>query len=135
MLDVTTVGNRHLLRRIDELEREVELLRQKLAAFEQETKAPIAAFPPACRLTRQEATVLNSLLARKCAGNECLSQTVGKVWAEDCDPRTIQVHICRLRQKLRPLGVRIETIWGFGYAIEPEHKARVREAIEKSSCA
>ncbi len=34
--------------------------------------------------------------------------------------RTVDVHVARLREKLRQTGVRIETVWGTGYRLEVE---------------
>jgi DNA-binding response OmpR family regulator len=34
--------------------------------------------------------------------------------------RTVDVHVARLREKLRQSGVRIETVWGTGYRLVVE---------------
>ncbi|GAA2871795.1 DNA-binding response OmpR family regulator [Aminobacter niigataensis] len=42
-------------------------------------------------------------------------------WLENEDPeiKIIDVWICKLRKKLLPLGVKIETVWGRGYRLLP----------------
>jgi len=33
------------------------------------------------------------------------------------DPKIVDIYVCKLRPKLRPLGLEIETIWGTGYKL------------------
>lgn len=41
--------------------------------------------------------------------------------AEEPDWKVISIFICGLRKKVQPIGIRIETQWGFGYYLaEPE---------------
>ena len=46
-------------------------------------------------------------------------QLLNKVWGFDFygETRTVDVHIARLRDKLRSAGVSIETVWGIGYKL------------------
>jgi two-component system cell cycle response regulator CtrA len=48
------------------------------------------------------------------------------------DPQTdevlikiVDVYICRLRQKLKPFGLSIQTSWGTGYRLTPDTRARL----------
>lgn len=41
-------------------------------------------------------------------------------WGEEVTPNAIEVYIHRLRKKLEPSGVRIMTVRGLGYCLEPE---------------
>ncbi|MEJ8571268.1 helix-turn-helix domain-containing protein [Microbaculum marinum] len=50
------------------------------------------------------------------------------------NPKLPHVFICKVRKKLRPHGIEIETIRGEGYRISPEHRARVR-ALEAERAA
>lgn len=43
----------------------------------------------------------------------------------DADPKTIDTMMCKLRQKIRPLGLEIETVWARGYRIAPESRAKL----------
>ena len=40
-------------------------------------------------------------------------------WDEQISPNAIEVHISRLRAKLEPSGIRIRTVRGLGYLVEP----------------
>ena len=46
-------------------------------------------------------------------------QLLNKVWGFDFygETRTVDVHIARLRDKLKSAGVSIETVWGIGYKL------------------
>jgi DNA-binding response OmpR family regulator len=40
-------------------------------------------------------------------------------WDEHISANAIEVHISRLRAKLEPSGIRIRTVRGLGYIVEP----------------
>jgi DNA-binding response OmpR family regulator len=39
--------------------------------------------------------------------------------------KIIDVYVCKLRKKISPLGVRIDTLWGKGYALAPDSKLEI----------
>lgn len=48
---------------------------------------------------------------------------------EEPEIKIIDVYICKARKKLEPIGVRIDTLWGKGYALSVDRKpVIVREA-------
>ncbi|WP_436253464.1 winged helix-turn-helix domain-containing protein [Neorhizobium sp. LjRoot104] len=48
---------------------------------------------------------------------------------EEPEIKIIDVYICKARKKLEPIGVRIDTVWGKGYALALDRKpVIVREA-------
>lgn len=56
-------------------------------------------------------------------------------WRSDREvpqPKILDVYVCKMRRKLAPLGVEIETVWGWGYRLPSESLARLaalREAV------
>jgi len=40
-------------------------------------------------------------------------------WEEQLSPNAVEVHVSRLRAKLEPSGIRIRTVRGLGYLVEP----------------
>jgi DNA-binding response OmpR family regulator len=68
------------------------------------------------RLTRKEFALL-AALARRLGRVATRTQLLDEVWGQQYygDPRTLDVHIRRLRQKLGPCGDSIETVVGVGY--------------------
>lgn len=47
--------------------------------------------------------------------------------ADQPEPKIIDVYVCRLRKKLAPHEITIETVWGWGYRIDATGRARLRE--------
>lgn len=43
--------------------------------------------------------------------------------------RTLDVHVCRIRRRLMPHGIEIETLWGHGYQFSPENQRKVMDLI------
>ena len=44
---------------------------------------------------------------------------------EEPEIKIIDVYICKARKKLTPIGVRIDTMWGKGYALAVSEKPRI----------
>ncbi|HEX6826122.1 MAG TPA: helix-turn-helix domain-containing protein [Nitrospiraceae bacterium] len=47
----------------------------------------------------------------------------------DVSPNCLDVHICKLRNQLRPLKLRILTLWGQGYRLPLADRQRIMEMI------
>ena len=70
-------------------------------------------------LTRREFDVLDLLMSR--AGKVVAKQELlDNVFSSDADvgPNALEVHISRLRQKLKPAGINVRALRGLGYRIE-----------------
>lgn len=48
---------------------------------------------------------------------EALLQAVAPAWGEEQEIKIVDVFVCKLRKKLKGLGVSIETVWGRGYRL------------------
>lgn len=48
---------------------------------------------------------------------------------DDMTGRTVDVHICAMRKKLRPFGVTIHTIWGYGYQMAVDQRRKAMDII------
>lgn len=70
-------------------------------------------------LSPQEATVLAELVKARggLRTKERLLSSLHLFGAEDRETKIIDVHVCRLRRKLKPLGLSIGTVWGQGYRL------------------
>lgn len=44
-------------------------------------------------------------------------------------PKIVDVHVCKMRKRLQPFGISIQTRWGQGHYLTPETKARVRDLM------
>ena len=80
-------------------------------------------FPGAWRLTPAEGIVFSLLLTREtCTKAEMLRAYTSAKRERDPtyiapEPKIVDVFVCKLRKKIAPLGLTIETIWGQGYRI------------------
>lgn len=82
------------------------------------------------RVTVKEAMLLAALLRRPEATKE---QLLGFMYgaAEDLpELKIIDVFVCKLRKELVKHGLDIQTIWGRGYFISPEHRAAAMKLLE-----
>ena len=48
---------------------------------------------------------------------------------DDMAEKTVDVHICRMRKQLKPFGVAIQTLWGYGYQVSVAHRRRTMDII------
>jgi hypothetical protein len=89
------------------------------------------------KLTRLEAGFMLVLLKRDEADKDTLHYVIETQRAlrrsrlnnsETTDPKMVDVVICKLRKKLKPLGINIKTLWGRGYYLNEESR-KVAESI------
>ena len=72
-------------------------------------------------LTAHEYEILQTLRthAPRVLTKEALLVAVYQLQHEEPEIKIIDVWICKLRKKLKPLGVNIDTVWGRGYRLLP----------------
>ncbi len=97
-----------LLERIAAQEERIRQLEEILAPSS-------VSIPLEWRLTSAEATVFACLAARDVASKDMIYDALYSMRLEDVEPKVIDVFICKLRQKVKPFGVQIETVRGSGY--------------------
>jgi DNA-binding response OmpR family regulator len=73
----------------------------------------------ACILKSANGFVTRELLFHACTDNE------------DADIKTVDVRMCGLRKKLRPLGVTIKAEWSIGFSISAADKATLEQALHE----
>lgn len=77
-------------------------------------------------LTGTQAQMLTALLRRPemtRASLHLITQREGR--SKDTEPKIVDVFMCKLRGLLKPHDIIIETIWGRGYYLNPENRAKV----------
>lgn len=119
-----------LQQRINALTSEVEILRARNYDLEQHLSATLV-LPVEWRLTGSEATVFGCLVNRPIATKEAILTTLYSDRDEEAEIKIIDVFVCKLRKKLAPFGITIETIWGRGYRLQDE--VRARYALKKAA--
>lgn len=73
-----------------------------------------------------EAAILASILKHTEVTKEHLHGVIQHRPGEadkEVEPKMVDVMVCKLRKKLKAHGIFVETIWGFGYLINAEHRA------------
>src|SRR5258708_8202575 len=75
-------------------------------------------------LSQREHTILEYLFSNIGAivGKEKIASAIAS-WDEQLSANAIEVHVSRLRSKLEPAGIRIPTVPGLGYLVEPSPTA------------
>lgn len=113
---------------IERQQDEIETLRERVRQLE-ERLAPQFAVPVEWALTGKEALMFAALVARGEASKQALMDALysDKPDGDEPEIKIVDVFICKLRKKLRPYGIEIQTIWGRGYALPDEVRARFRQ--------
>ena len=113
-------------RRLDELESERDNARARVAELEEALFRPDFRVPPEWRLRRQEVTLLGALIA---SGDAVLTRAamMSALYGSDdwATPKIIDVIMCKMRTKLKPHGITVETVWGRGYRLSRQARERI----------
>jgi two-component system cell cycle response regulator CtrA len=113
--------------RLEALQSEVGRLRERIAVLEGalgfDSPAPVE-----LRLTPHEALLFNVLTKREMVTKStALSALYSDFGKDEAEPKIVDVFICKLRKKVRPFGIEVETVWGQGYRMSAESKAIVQQ--------
>lgn len=97
---------------------EIETLRERIRQLEEALSPSAVELPLEWRLTASEARVFAHLTTRKVASKQSIMAALYSDRPDD-DPemKIVDVFICKLRKKVKPFGVEIQTVWGHGYAL------------------
>lgn len=116
--------------RLEAVELDNERLREQIARLEAAMGLGFIA-PLEWNLTQAEARVMGALTTRdlltKDAAMAVLYRDFGR---EEPEIKIVDVFICKIRKKVAPFGIRIETMWGQGYYLTAEHRAAVSKQAE-----
>jgi two-component system, cell cycle response regulator CtrA len=121
--------------RLDAVEGENDMLRARIAQLEEllgfSLKAPIV-----LRLTGSEGSVFGALMARDLVTKEHVMAALYRNYAKDeAEIKIVDVFICKIRKKLKPFKIEIETVWGVGYRMNTAMKALARTLYDESKAA
>lgn len=95
-------------------------------------------FPLFLKLTKQEARVFGMLCKRDVMSRAgAMTAFYAHVWGReaDVDPKIVDVIICKLRKKLDPYSIEIETIHGVGYRMLPAARQAAHSLIASQTQA
>lgn len=105
--------------RVNVLERELEDANFKIQELEKEFADTDWLPDPTLGLTGKEARLAQLLLKRNFATKEQILAYLYFDPDDRPDPKIVDVFVCKLRAKLSPFDIEIETHWGTGYAMNP----------------
>jgi two-component system cell cycle response regulator CtrA len=77
-------------------------------------------------LTGQETHLMRALMSGRLCSKEYLLDFLYSQCKREPQVKIIDVFICKMRNKLTPSGIYIETVWGRGYRMSAETIARVK---------
>jgi DNA-binding response OmpR family regulator len=121
-----------LLDRNAALEAEAQRLRDRIEELETERGVGFCA-PVEWRLTGHQADAFGAILKAKAdvvSKESIYNALYGGL--SDVELKIVDVFVCKLRQKIEPFGIEIETVWGRGYRMSPEMKRRARALIAEA---
>lgn len=105
---------------------------------EQTDSDMLASVMRALKLTRLQASFMLVLMKRNEVDKTTLHHVVESERAvrtnrpdnlDETDPKMVDVVICNIRKRVRPMGVKIETIWGNGYYLEENSRKIIHDLI------
>lgn len=116
--------------RVQVLEAENDALRERI--FQLEEAMGFHWEPPVeFHLTGSEGAILGCLMAKPVATKEMIYTALYGMRIDDPpEQKIIDVLICKIRPKLRPWKIEIETVWGRGYSLNTDAKQRIRAMVE-----
>lgn len=118
----------HLRERIADLEEQSASLKQLVAGAEIWWKV----FP----FTGNEAKVFSCLMRRELAScNQILDWMYLERPNEESGKDMVRVMILKVRNKLKPFGIDVRTVWGQGYAIDPANKSKINALLTSAQAA
>ena len=115
--------------RIDGLQAEVDRLQGRVDQLEAAMGMTLVA-PLEWRLTPAEQRVFGVLMARDMATKDAIMAGVYRdAGRDEPELKIVDVYVCKIRAKLKRFQIPIETVWGQGFRLTAETKARVRERL------
>lgn len=122
---------------IERLEAENDALRARVAELEKlalGTGSDLIKAELAVQLTASERTVLATLMQRERATKDQLMSALYRdMHRDEAEPKIVDVFICKLRKKLKPHGIDIQTLWGQGYFLDAANKKLIKGAVDEAA--
>lgn len=98
---------------------EIEVLREKVRQLQDVVAPPDVVIPLEWRLTTNEARIFSHLTTREFATKQSIMAALYSDRADDdIEIKIVDVFVCKMRKKILPFGIEIETIWGQGYGLK-----------------
>jgi two-component system cell cycle response regulator CtrA len=121
--------------RLEALEMENGTLRIRIAELEDALMGTKHLLTPVeWQLTGSEIRVFGVLQKRELVTKEAaMAALYGNFGKDEAEIKIVDVFICKLRRKLKPFGIEIKTVWGQGYMLTAETRAKLRESAREAA--
>lgn len=119
---------------IDRLERENDDLRARVKMLEDISGTNFEA-PPQFLLTKNEAVIFGLLLKNKLVLRSSMMGALYPLEQDEAEIKIVDVFVCKMRRKLAPHGITIETQWGQGYFMGAASKAAAQGLLDQARAA
>lgn len=116
--------------RIEALEREIDELHERIRQLEEDRLGADWVAPIELGLTSHEERVLAVLLRRQgVVSKEMMMDALYGLLPGDSEPeiKIVDVYVCKIRKKVAPFGLKIETHRGRGYFLDAASRQQLAE--------
>lgn len=122
--------------RLSALEAENERLLEEIVRLQEAFGITDELAPIALRLTGKECALLGILMKRDtCTKQQIMSGLYAIGPDEEPEVKIVDVFVCKMRKKLKPFGIEVDTVWGQGYRLTPAAKAIVSNLYAQERAA
>jgi two-component system, cell cycle response regulator CtrA len=116
------------------LELQNDKLREKIVTLEEMLGRHVEA-PLMLGLTKQESKLFCALVKRDIVTKESAMDALYRDKPNSAEVKIVDVFVSKIRRKLRPYDISIETVWGRGYLMPGPSKLKVAALLEQSRAA
>lgn len=116
------------------LEQENDDLRARVRELEALSGVRFEA-PPQFRFTKNEAVIFGMLLKNELVLRESMMQMLYLHEQDEAQIKIVDVWVCKMRAKLKPYGIEIQTQWGQGYFLSPASKSAAQSLLDHARAA
>ena len=120
-------GERSAAATIRQLREENDVLRERIVAVEEEMQTEAQALAQTLGIAPMPSKLLNFLRRRSRTSKEAALINLG---CEDKGPQIIDVHVSTLRKALAPHSIKITTLWGEGFALQPDDRRKLNALLD-----
>lgn len=117
------------------LREENEVLRERVRQLEEELRGGttvLAALRARLRLTKSEALLVGALITRRSVTTQAVEALLYGSKMEPPTEYAVRTWIYKVRRKLRPHGIAIQTDWGTGYFLDDDAHQRLAAIVRPS---
>lgn len=115
------IENKQLRERVEDLEYDLKELHGQVNGAK-------LFFPIEWALTARETDVLRYLVVNTVGEKKAIHRAMYPREWDAPDLKIMDVFICKLRRKVRPFGVEIDTVWGIGWSLNSGLREKLRVA-------